>query len=110
MKDELQCLIGNNLKKYRKAQGLTRESVAEKVGISLTYYANLESGNRIMSVPILRKLADVLCTSTDAILYEEKQGSQIKNVELLLQSQSQETVILAEKVVRLLVNELNESG
>lgn len=107
MKDELQSTIGKNLKKYRKAQGMTREKVAEKVGISLTFYANLESGNRIMSVPTLRKLADVLQTSTDAILYEEEKNSQVRNIEILLNEQSQRTAAIAEKVVRLLVNELD---
>ena len=106
MKDELQTIIGRNLRKYRISQGLTRDEIAEKVGISLTYYANLESGNRIMSVPILRKLADVLCTSTDALLYEDEKNAQMRNMELLLKKQRPETVQLAEKIVRLLVNEL----
>lgn len=111
MKDELQGIIGKNLRKYRKSQGMTREEVAEKVGISLTFYANLESGNRIMSVPTLRRIADVLCVSTDALLYDEEKSSQVKNIDLLLKEQPQKTVTLAEKVVRILVNELNaETG
>ena len=107
MKDELQHIIGQNLRKYRNAQGLTREQVAEKVGISLTFYANLESGNRIMSVPTLRNIADALNVSTDALLYEEEKSTQVRNIELLLNEQPQQTVAVAEKIVRLLVNELH---
>ena len=41
-KEELALLIGNNIRKYRLKQNLTQEQLAERVGISTSFYANLE--------------------------------------------------------------------
>lgn len=106
MHTELQRIMGNNLYKIRSAQHLTREEVAEKVGISTTFYANLESGNRMMSVPTLRKIVDVLHVSADSILYEEVHDENLKNIEMLLQTQPHEVVSFTEKIVRLIAEEL----
>lgn len=102
MQKELQKIIGNNLHRLRLAHHLTREEVAEKVGISVTFYANLESGNRMMSVPTLRKVADTFNVSVDSILYEEVHNENLKNIEILLQSQPLEFTSFIEKIVRLI--------
>ena len=36
----------NNLKTARKAAGLTQQAVADKLGISLRYYQQIEAGDR----------------------------------------------------------------
>ena len=108
MKEQLQLTIGMNLQKFRTAQGLTREQLAEKACISATFYANLESGNRMMSVPTLCRIADALCVSTDALLYQNQPDAQHKNIELLLNSQTPKAADLSEKIIRLITNELKE--
>ena len=108
MKAELQHIIGRNLLHFRNAQGLTREQLAEKVGISVTFYSNLESGNRMMSVPTLCKLAEALCVSTDALLYENHPKAHTRNVELLMNSQNPKAAHLSEQIVRLISRELKD--
>lgn len=46
MEDKMvfQKTIGENLKKYRKQKGYTQSELAEKAGMSMTFYANLERG------------------------------------------------------------------
>lgn len=56
-KNELQTIVGRNLQRCRANAGLTQEQVAEQAGISTSFYANLERGNRCMSAPVLRALA-----------------------------------------------------
>lgn len=105
-KDELQAIIGQNLRKIRTEQKLTIEQVAERVGISTTFYSNLESGNKMMSVETLRKMTDTLCVSADALLYKADADNRIRSIHMLLRDQSPENVAFIEKLVRLCVNDL----
>lgn len=105
-KDELQLVIGQNLRRIRLEQKLTIEQAAERVGISTTFYSNLESGNKMMSIETLRKVTDALCISADALLYKEDAGNRIRNIEMLLRDQSAENIAFIEKLVRLCVNDL----
>lgn len=106
IKQDLQKIIGRNLYKIRTQQNMTREQLAEKVGISATFYANLESGNKMMSIVTLRKLADALYVSTDSLLFEERPNEQITSIQMLLQDQPEQVVTFAEKIVRLCVSDL----
>ena len=108
MKAALQHIIGRNLQHFRNAQGLTREQLAEKVGISVTFYSNLESGNRMMSVPTLCKLAEALCVSTDALLYENHPNTYARNIELLMNNQNAMAANLCEQIIRLISRELKD--
>lgn len=105
IKQELQKIIGRNLYRIRIQQNMTREELAEKVGISATFYANLECGNKMMSLVTLRKLADVLCVSSDSLIYENRPNERITSVQMLLQDQPDELVAFTEKMVRLCVSE-----
>lgn len=109
-KQELQKTIGRNLYRIRTQQGITREALAEKVGISATFYANLECGNKMMSMVTLRKLADVLYVSTDSILYEECPNDLLASIKLLLQEQPEQVVAFVEKITRLSVAHFQEAG
>lgn len=48
-----------NLRKARKEKGLTQQSVADYLGISLRYYQNIESGDRNGDFVIWDKLEDL---------------------------------------------------
>lgn len=48
-----------NLKKARKEAGMTQQSVADYLGISLRYYQNIESGNRTGDFEIWDNLEDL---------------------------------------------------
>lgn len=113
-KEEMQKIIGHNLMRQRLAQNITREQLSEKVGISTTFYANLECGNKMMSLVTLRKLADALCVSTDVILYGENTSGQIRSIEKLLGDQPEQYVAYIENVIRLTLNTFaqaeNEDG
>lgn len=51
MATDLYVEIGERLRKQRKKMGLTQEEAAELLGISTTYYGEIERGNRKLSVP-----------------------------------------------------------
>lgn len=105
-KDELQMVIGHNLRRIRTEHKLTIEQVSERVGISTTFYSNLESGNKMMSVETLRKITDTFSISADALLYKDDADMRLRSIDMLLRDQSAENIAFIEKLVRLCVNDL----
>lgn len=104
-KQELQLLIGSNLQKARTEQHLTREQLAEQVGISPTFYANLESGNKMMSLVTLRKLVDTLHISADYLLFGDGETGKINNLNLILRDIPAEKLTLTEKLLRVIAED-----
>lgn len=47
------------LKKARQDAGLTQQALADRLGISLRYYQNIESGNRTGDFMIWDQLEDI---------------------------------------------------
>lgn len=104
-KQDLQATLGRNLRRYRTEQGLTIEQLAEKAGISITFYSNLERGNKMLSVETLLKLSNVLCVSIDALLSDREPDERTKSIEMLLQNLPAENIAFIEQLVRVCVND-----
>lgn len=62
--------IGQQIRKYRKAQGLSQEQLAEKVGISVTHMSHIETANTKLSLPVFVDIATALEVCTDDLLHE----------------------------------------
>lgn len=107
-KEELMQVVAQNLRRYRDEQGLTQEAVAERAGISLAFLANIERGTKIMSVPVLRSLADSLGVSTDNLLYDGAED-RLADVIALLRDKPDSFILWTEKFLRLAL-ETWESG
>ena len=60
--------IGQRVRKYRKAQGLSQEELAARVGISVTHMSHIETGNTKLSLPVFLQLSQVLGVGTDDLL------------------------------------------
>ena len=60
--------IGQQVRKFRKAHGLSQEQLAEQVGISVTHMSHIETGNTKLSLPVLVDLANALEVSADDLL------------------------------------------
>lgn len=63
--------LGSILKAARKTKKLTREKVAESVGISVRYLSALENEHKKPSLNLLYRLVRVLEMSADTIFYPE---------------------------------------
>lgn len=102
-KNDLQVLIGSNLQRCRGRAKLTQEQVAEQVGISTSFYANLERGSRSMSIPVLLALAEVLHVSANTILYRDESKTHVTNICNLLSDKPEPFVIAAESIIYALI-------
>lgn len=52
--------LENRIRSFRKLKGLTQQSLAEKMGVSLSFVGSLERGTRMPTEPVLRKIASTL--------------------------------------------------
>lgn len=56
-------VIGQNVRRLRRAKGLSQEALAHEAGMSMRYLAGLERGEENPSLNFLVKLADALGVS-----------------------------------------------
>lgn len=67
--------IGQRIRKMRKAQGLSQDELASKIGISTTHMSHIETGNTKLSLPVLVDIATVLEVRTDDLLFDNARDS-----------------------------------
>jgi len=66
---ELAEIIGQGARCARRKKKLTQEQVAERIDVSSEFYARLERGHALPSVPTLRRICNVLDVSADVLLF-----------------------------------------
>lgn len=62
--------IGQRIRKFRKACGMSQEQLAEAVGISTTHLSHIETGNTKLSLQVFVDIANALSVQTDELLYD----------------------------------------
>lgn len=69
--------IGKRIRFAREQNNLTRDILAEKIGISKMYLSQLEKGQRHASLPVTIKIAECLNLSLDYLIY----GDSVINID-----------------------------
>ena len=96
-------VIGQRIRKTRKAHGLSQEQLAELVGISTTHMSHIETGNTKLSLPVLVSLAEALELSTDDLLFcgsPTERGSVLAELTQLLESCTTQQLKITVDVLR----------
>ncbi|MGN6663771.1 MAG: helix-turn-helix domain-containing protein [Solirubrobacterales bacterium] len=57
MEGDLQRTVGDNLRAYRLARGLSQEAFAEMLGFHRTYMGSIERGERNLTLRSLERIA-----------------------------------------------------
>src|SRR4051812_4098734 len=68
--------LGERVRAWRNAQGMTRKRLAEASGVSERYLAQLEAGRGNISVLLLRKVARAMGVAVDRLVREEDNGAE----------------------------------
>lgn len=96
-------LIGNKIREARKRAGLTQLQLANKIFVSESYIALIESNKRNPSTIVLSKIAEALNLTTDQILFETSSRSFhsfTKEWESIIADRSPEQIETALKLLR----------
>ncbi len=64
-------IIGANIRKRRKALGITQEFIANKLDVNPSHISNIECGRANPSLTALVKIANILQCSVDCFISEE---------------------------------------
>ncbi len=107
-KDELARLIGNNVRYNRMKRKMTQNELAQIVGINASAITRIEGGTRMMSVQVLRDVANALSISTDAPLFDPSAPTHLQNIFMLLRGQTDESLAHIEHLLQVLVEEYGE--
>lgn len=94
--------IGQQIRKYRKARGLSQEELAEQVGVSVTHMSHIETGNTKLSLPVFVAVAKSLEIQTDDLLCDSVSGRKkaYDDIEELLESCSTQQVRIIADLAR----------
>lgn len=68
-------LIGDKIREARKSAGLTQWQLANKIFVSESYIALIESNKRNPSMSVLTKIAEELGLTTDHIVFDTSSRS-----------------------------------
>lgn len=94
--------IGQQIRKFRKAHGLSQEELAERINISTTHMSHIETGNTKLSLPVLVDIASVLEVRTDDLLIDHvpaTKNTAMDEIAAIMESCSaKETKIIADIV------------
>ena len=82
--------MGKRIKEWRRKLGLTQETAAEELGISVKHFSEVERGIAGLSVDNLVRLSALLGVSLDYIVKGEANAKRWEGVVLLLQSVPEE--------------------
>ncbi len=74
MDKDLAKSIGAAARHARKSLELTQEDAAERIGVSAEFYARIERGNALPSVPTFARIAAALGVSADVLLGLRRSG------------------------------------
>ena len=66
--EDWRSIIGQNVRKHRKARALTQEQLAHDVGLDLTYIGGIERGRRNPTLLVIVRIAVVLNVEVEQLL------------------------------------------
>lgn len=88
--------IGKAIKELRKSRNITKEQLAEKIGISVSHLEKIEAGSRRPGIGTYQKLLDIL--DADMVIHKEIETVQEKCAEkvqaILLSSTEAQAVFM----------------
>ena len=68
--DDLQEILGKNIRLARAAKGLSQEDLADLTGLDRTYISGVERGVRNPSIKVLQRIAEGLGIPPHTLLFD----------------------------------------
>ena len=75
--------IGLRLKQFRKEKGITQDSIARQLGVTVAYISNVENNKVKLNLRVRSYYADLLGVSMDYLLYTDKSNVNPLDAEIL---------------------------
>lgn len=72
---DVRRLVGQNLRRYRKAAGLSQEELAHRARLDRTYISGVERGVRNPTILVLQEIANALGIEPEELLARDDNAS-----------------------------------
>lgn len=76
--------IGERIERLRKKHGLSRETLAEELGITWQHLANIEKGRRKLTLDLLDHLRDIFNVTADYLMDGVEEENDLSDINALL--------------------------
>lgn len=106
---ELMRTIGNNIRRLRKARGMTQEELAEAVNRSTGAISHIENGTSALGVELLVKIAELFSVTVDKLVYPENATPCFRSISNLLSQQSAGSLARLEPYLHLWIKQHGSS-
>ena len=91
--------LGGNVRRLRRARGLTQKELAAQIGLSLASISRIEEGKKGVSLDVLRRLVEFFGVSYNTLLQEHDDVGDLSTIEFLLSGKSPEYVKQIENII-----------
>ncbi len=91
--------IGERIREKRVACNYSRETLAELADISVPFLADVELGNKGMSLTTLKKLCEILCVSSDYIILGKTDVNSTNRIDELIKNVDSRYIPLLENIM-----------
>ena len=95
--------IGQRIRKFRKAQGLSQDQLAEAANISTPHMSHIETGNTKLSLPVLVNISQKLHTSVDDLLFDHsvhQKNNALKQIESVLDACTPKQAVIISEIIK----------
>ena len=76
--------IGERIERLRKKHGLSRETLAEELGITWQHLANIEKCRRKLTLDLLDRLRDIFSVTADYLMYGVEEENDLSDINAML--------------------------
>jgi len=97
--------ISRNIQSARLKQRRTAEDIAEKIGVTVSYYCQIEAGSKSPSLETLINIADALHVSVESLIYGAPSSAR-DNILHMIGQLSDEDAEKVEHVLRTVIETL----
>ena len=98
-KEQLDLLVGSNIKRVRLEAGYTQEKFSELIGLGTKSLSAAERGTVGVSLNTLVRICRVLSISSDALLFESTPKNDVRSITERLERLSPEQLAIVNDVV-----------
>ena len=106
--EELQKVIGSNIRRLRREAGFSQSQLAEMVDRDASAITNIERGKRMIGVELLCNLAAIFSVSVDTLLQPEGEDSRLGSISSILSNQSAASLAHLEPIIRVWLSEYGD--
>lgn len=98
--EELQRVIGHNIRRLRLKAGFSQAQLAELVDREASAITNIERGKRMIGVELLCTFAAIFSVSVDTLLLPEGQAPHLGDINSMLSGQSDTSLSHLQPIIR----------